>query len=273
VFCFSRRTDRFLYARPDYPAAFLICNAVILWLRGATRVKHFSCYYTFLGGALYQARWQMWARIIRCAARWVPEGTPITRHVDDSTKKKAGRQVEGMRHYRNGAGTARQEYRTLRGLNFVWGQMRVPVPGWPGQSVSVPIGLSLYLKEEQARKLNVPYQTRSALAREIVDLVAAELPTRRIRVVGDGGYATKETLRQLPAPVEVVSRRLISGKLMRCRGSRQPRAAGVRPRKGRCWGRQKPWPANARAGSPIPPKLGRSCKRGQGWGIRRCRGA
>ena len=66
--------------------------------------------------------------------------------------------------------TARQEYRTLRGLNFVWGQMRVPVPGWPGQRGSVPIGLSLYLKEEQARKLNVPYQTRSALAREIVVL-------------------------------------------------------------------------------------------------------
>ena len=92
-----------------------------LWLSGATRVKHFSCYYPFLGGALYQARWQLWARIIRCAARWVPEGTPITLHVDDSTKKKAGRQIEGMGHYRNGAGSARQEYRTLRGLNVVWG--------------------------------------------------------------------------------------------------------------------------------------------------------
>jgi DDE superfamily endonuclease len=184
-----------------------------LWLTGATSVKHFSCYYTFLGGALYQARWALWARIIRGAARWVPEGAPIILHVDDSTKKKAGRQIEGVGQYRNGAGSARQEYRTLRGLNFVWGQMRVPVPGWPGQSVSIPIGLSLYLKEEQARKLTVPYQTRSALAREIVDLVAAELPTRRIRVVGDGGYATKETLRQLPATVDVVSRMLISGKL------------------------------------------------------------
>ena len=91
--------------------------------------------------------------------------------------------------------------------------MRVPVPGWPGKQVSVPIGLSLYLKEEQACKVNVPYQTRSALAREIVDVVAAELPTRRIRVVGDGGYATKETLCQLPAGVDVISRMLISGKL------------------------------------------------------------
>ena len=184
-----------------------------LWLTGATTVKHFSCFYVFLGGALYQARWQVWARIIRCAARWVPEGAPIVLLVDDSTKKKAGRQIEGVGHYRNGAGSARQEYRTLRGLNFVWGVMRVPVPGWPGQRVSVPIGLSLYLKAEQADKLQLPYQTRSTLAREIVDFVAAQLPTRRIRVLGDGGYATKDYLHQLPATVDVVSRMLITGKL------------------------------------------------------------
>ena len=48
-----------------------------LWLTGATSVKHFSRFYVFLGGALYQARWQLWARIIRCAAQWVPAGAPI----------------------------------------------------------------------------------------------------------------------------------------------------------------------------------------------------
>jgi hypothetical protein len=181
-----------------------------LWLTGATSVKHFSCFYRFLGGALYEARWQVWARIIRGA---VPAEAVIVLLVDDSTKKKAGRQIEGVGHYRNGAGSARQEYRTLRGLNFVWGQMRVPVPGWLGQRVSIPIGLSLYLKEEQARKLNVPYQTRSALAREIVDFVAAQLPTRQLRVLGDGGYATKESLPQLPATVDMVGRMLITGKL------------------------------------------------------------
>jgi hypothetical protein len=72
--------------------------ATYLWLTGATSVKHFSCYYPFLGGALYQARWHLWARIIRCAARWVPEGAPIMLIVDDSTKKKAGPHIEGVGH-------------------------------------------------------------------------------------------------------------------------------------------------------------------------------
>jgi DDE superfamily endonuclease len=203
-----------------------------LWLTGATTVKHFSRFYPFLGGALYRARWQVWARIIRCAAQWVPAEATIMIVVDDSTKKKAGRQIEGIGHYRNGAGSARQEYRTLRGLNFVWGVMRVPVPGWSGQGVSVPIGLSLYLKEEQAHKLRLPYRSRSSLAREIVDFVAAQLPTRRIQVLSDGGYATKEYLPQLPTTVDVVSRMPITGKLYALPPKRMTPRRGCPPKKG-----------------------------------------
>jgi hypothetical protein len=54
--------------------------------------------------------------------------------------------------------------------------------------------LLLYLKEAQARKLKPSYLWCSALAREIVDFVAAQLPGRRLRVLADGGYATKEFL-------------------------------------------------------------------------------
>jgi hypothetical protein len=227
-----------------------------LWLTGASRVKHFSRFYVFLGGALYTARWQLWARIIRIAAQWVPPGEPIVIEVDDSTKKKAGTQIEGVAHYRNGAGSARQEYRTLRGLNFVWGIMRVPLSCWPGQQVSVPIGLSLYLKEEQARKLNLPYQSRSALAREIIDCVAAQLPTRQIRVLGDGGYATKDYLHQLPATVHVVGRMLITGKLYAPPPpSRGPRR-GCPPKKGPVLGSPKTLARKRSGWQPHPTEAG-----------------
>ena len=223
-----------------------------LWLTGATTVKHFSRFYVFLGGALYPARWTLWGRIIRCAAQWVPATDLIVLIVDDSTKKKAGRHIEGVGHYRNSAGSARQEYRTLRGLNFVWGIMRVPLPCWPGHSVSVPIGLSLYLKEEQARPLQLPYQSRSALAREIVDFVAAQLPARSIRVLSDGGYATKDYLHQLPATVHVVGRMLITGKLYapppQPRGPRR----GCPPKKGPLVGAPKTL-ARKRSGWQLHP--------------------
>jgi Transposase DDE domain len=184
-----------------------------LWLTGAATLKHFSRFYVFLGCPFYQARWRVWACILRHAAQLIPVDVPLVIELDDTTKKKAGRHIEGVAGYRNGAGSARQEYRTLRGLNFVLGVMRVPLRLWPGHAVTVPIGLELYLKAEQAHRYGRPYRSRSALARGIVDFVAGQLPGRQIRVLGDGGYATKECLRNLPDRVEVVSRLLLSGKL------------------------------------------------------------
>ena len=162
-----------------------------LWSSGAAQVKHFSRYYAFLGHALYQHRSALWARVIRCGASLVPAGAVIHVRLDDATMKKTGRHIQGAAYYRNGAGTARQEYRTLWGINLVWAIMRIPLTRWPGHHLSLPIGLELYLKEPLATKLKLPYHSRSALARRIVDQVATVLPTRAIRVATDGGYATQ----------------------------------------------------------------------------------
>jgi len=127
--------------------------------------------------------------------------------------KKTGRHIQGADHYRNGAGTARQAYRTLWGINLVWAIMRIPLTRWPGHHLSLPIGLELSLKEPLAHKLKLPYHSRSALARRIVDHMAAALPTRAIRVATDGGYATQAFLRDLPSNVEVVGRFFLTAKL------------------------------------------------------------
>ena len=116
-----------------------------LWITGATTVKHFSRFYVFLGGPLYNRCWQLWGAITRLAVQFIPPGEVIQVVFDDTTKKKAGTHIEGLARYRNGAGSARQAYHTLRGLNFVLGMMRVPLPRWPGHRLSIPIGLVLYL--------------------------------------------------------------------------------------------------------------------------------
>jgi len=50
----------------------------------------------------------------------------IDRRLDEATMKKTGRPIQGAAHYRHGAGTARQAYRTLWGINLVWAIMRIP---------------------------------------------------------------------------------------------------------------------------------------------------
>jgi hypothetical protein len=104
--------------------------------------------------------------------------------------------------------------------------------------------------------LTVPYQTRSALAREIVDFVAAQLPTRRIRVLGDGGYATKDTLQQLPATLDVVSRMLITGKLYAPPPPRSISRRGCPPKKGLLLGSPKTLARKRSGWQPHPTEAG-----------------
>ena len=227
-----------------------------LWGSGAAQVKHFSRYYAFLGQALYQRRYALWARVIRCGASLVPAGAVIHVRLDDATMKKTGRHIQGAAHYRNGAGTARQEYRTLWGINLVWAIMRIPLTRWPGHHLSLPIGLELYLKEPLANKLKLPYHSRSALARRIVDHMAAALPTRAIRVATDGGYATQSFLRDLPRNVDVVGRFLLTAKLYQLPPPRVKGQRGAPRKKGAVIGSPKTLATSAAAWQPHPQEAG-----------------
>ena len=244
-----------------------------LWLTGATTVKHFSRFYVFLGGALYQARWQLWARIIRWRPSGCPRGAHRTRRSTTRPRKKRGARSKASPTTATVRARRARNIARCGGSTLCGGSCACRCRGGPSTRLSVPIGLSLYLKEEQARPLQLPYQSRSALAREIVDFVAAQLPARPIRVLGDGGYATKECLRKLPATVHVVSRMLITGKLY----APPPQPAGPRrgcpPKKVPYWAPPKPLRVSATAGSPIPPKRGPWSKRGLACGISSSRDA
>lgn len=227
-----------------------------VWLTGATTVKHFSRFYVFLGGPLYQQRWHLWGAVIRLAAQLVPAGEVIRVSFDDTTKKKAGTHIEGLARYRNGAGSARQEYRTLRGVNFVLGIMHIPLTRWPGHYLSVPVGCELYLKEPPAQSLNVPYQSRSQLARAILDFVAEQVPGRSIRSLADGGYATKDYVRQLPRAAHVVGRVPINAKLYELPPAPAPKRRGAPRKKGALIGSPTTLAQTPQGWAPHPSEAG-----------------
>jgi hypothetical protein len=227
-----------------------------LWLTGATAVKHFSRFYVFLGSPLYQHRWHLWGAVIRFAAQYIPAGEVIRVSFDDTTKKKAGRQIEGLARYRNGAGSARQEYRTLRGVNFVLGIMHIPLTRWPGHCLSIPVGCELYLKVAQAQACHVPYRSRSQLVRTILDFVAAQVPGRSIRSSADGGYATKDYVRQLPPRTQIVGRFPVSAKLYEVPPPPRPQRRGAPRKKGALIGSPKLLAQTATGWTPHPHEAG-----------------
>ena len=228
-----------------------------MWLSGAAAVKHFSRYYAFLGGPLYKARSTFWRRIIRYSATLVPPDQVINSDLDDGTIKKSGPHIEGASHYRNGAGTARQEYRTLWGVHLIWAIMRIPLRHWPGHYLSVPIGFAFSLKEDLARQLKVPYWSRSQLARRIIDSAAHQLSNRRLCVAADGEYATKAFFRHLPANVEVVGRLLITAPLYKLLSNGVKRGRGAPRKKGDRIGSPKTLANTPTGWRPHPPRSGR----------------
>jgi hypothetical protein len=227
-----------------------------LWRSGATQVKHFSRYSAFLGCALYQRRYALWARVMRYGASLVPADTVIDVRLEDATMKKSGRHIHGAAHYRNGAGTARQDYRSLWGINLVWALMRLPLPGWPGHPLSLPIGLELYVKEPLATKLKLPYHSRSTLARRLIDHGAPTLPTRAIRVATDGGYATQAFLRDLPSNVAVVGRFVLTATRYQLPPPRVKGQRGAPRKKGAVIGSPKTLVTSASAWQPHPHEAG-----------------
>jgi hypothetical protein len=227
-----------------------------LWLTGATTVKHFSQFYVCLGCPLYTQRWHLWGAVIRQAARFVPESEVLGVTFDDTTKKKAGTHIEGLGRYRHGAGSARQAYRTRRGLHFVLGIMRIPLTRWPGHRLSVPIGLELSRKPDQAKALHMPYRSRSQLARDILDCMAAQGPGRPIRSLADGGYATKDYARQLPDAAHVVGRFPISAKLDTLPPTPTKKRRGAPRKKGDLIGSPKTRVQTSQGWAPHPWEAG-----------------
>ena len=186
----------------------------------------------FFGTAFHSNQDLLFRQVIRLAATYVPEGRPIRVIFDETTCKKSGSKIEGASSYRNGAGTARQEWRTLYGVNFVIGLMQVPLRPWESV-LSVPIGLRLYLKRKEAAHLDRAYRSRSELAREMLDLVSEEVgPRRTVISIQDGNYSTKKFLRGLPENVEVVGRLPIDSKLYEAPEEPPPGKPGRKPQKG-----------------------------------------
>jgi hypothetical protein len=226
------------------------------WLTGATTVKHFSRFSVFLGCPLYHRRWHLWGAVIRLAVQFVPESEVIRVIFDDTTKKTAGRHIAGRDRDRQGAGSARQAYRTRRGLHCVLGIMRMPLTRWPGHRLSVPVGLARYLQPTQATALNVPYRSRSQLARALLDCVAQQGPGRPLRSLADGGYATKDSVRQWPQATHGVGRWPISAQLYTLPPTPTPKRRGAPRNKGDLIGSPPTLAPTSKGWAPHPREAG-----------------
>jgi hypothetical protein len=153
-------------------------------------------------------------------AAFVPGDAPIRLAVDDSLFGRSGKQVYGAAWQYDGSQASGQGPKIGYGNNWVIVTLIVRLP-FMERAVSVPLLQRLWQPDPQAkvkhkdgrkRQPNPDYPSKPELARQILDVVAARFPARRIELVGDSAYATK-AMRGLHERVCVTSRLKSNAKL------------------------------------------------------------
>jgi DDE superfamily endonuclease len=185
-----------------------------------------------------RARWQPDRLGLLLAAliteRFLDPGAPVTIAVDDTLLQRWGRRVWGC-FYHHDATANSEKTAVAWGNNWVVVGICIKLP-FLERTVCLPVLFRLWRPRRpeyaKADKLDPERPGKPAMAREMVDLLAARLPGRRIDVVGDAAYAT-EAWRGLGASVTITSRLRSNAAMYAPKPGRTGKRG--RPRK---WGRR-----------------------------------
>ncbi len=152
----------------------------------------------------------------------VPIPGRLTLLVDDTLVHKRGEQVRGAGWFRDAVASTKKRVATARGHNWVVLAVAYTPPLCGAPVLAIP--LSARLRQPGKGKPGC-----AALAREMLDEALGWFPGRAVTLVGDGAYACKEVLRDLPERVTFVGRMRGDAALYDPRVPKSPR--GKRGRK------------------------------------------
>lgn len=201
---------------------------------GRSRPKHHSAYYRFLSRGAWAAD-ALGKVLLRLLLRWLPE--ELEAQVDDTLCKRGGPHFfgAGMHHDASGS-TYGRGTRAGRRVSFAFGHNWVvlsvwlPCPWRVGHGWAIPLLLRLYRSRKHCPKRE--HRKRTELAAELVRLLSSWLPEgRRLHLTGDGEYACKTLVRELPEDVVFTGPMVMDAALYESPGAY--RGHGRRRRKGK----------------------------------------
>jgi hypothetical protein len=123
----------------------------------------------------------------------------ITLLVDDTLSHKRGKSVWGMGWFRDAVASTANRVVTASGHNWVVVAVALCVPGTGVVILAIPLMARLHLPGKGQPSC-------ATLAREMLQEIVGWFPGRTFSLVGDGAYACKEMLANLPERVTFVGR-------------------------------------------------------------------
>lgn len=129
---------------------------------------------------------------------------PLRFVIDDTLAPHKGPQVFGLGCHVDAVRSTRKTKVFTFGHVWVTLALVVQVP-FSTRPWAIPLLARLYRNKKACADAGAPYRTKTALARELIEVVLGWLPTGVVTVLLDSGYANRTVLRGLPDRVQVVA--------------------------------------------------------------------
>lgn len=196
----------------------------------ATRWKHIRSFHRFFS----KSRWDhdpLGLTLVRMIDALVPKHLPLVAAVDDTLGRHSGKTIAAASMHRDPLlSTA---VRPMFHWGHLWVVLGITIRLF-NKTWCLPVLFRLYRSEKECAKKKRPYRTLAELGAELIALLAAALPHRRILVVGDGAFSNHSVVQGRPSNVTFIGRSRLDAALYavappRKRGQMgRPRLRGAR---------------------------------------------
>ncbi len=205
--------------------------SAVLRVMGLHREQHFQNYHRVLNRAVWSTRHASRLLLQQLVNVFAPSGV-LVMGIDDTVERRRGKRIAAKGIYRDPVRSSHEHFVKASGLRWLSLMLLVKIP-WAQRVWALPFLTVLAPSERYDQTCNRRHKSLTDWARQMLTQVRRWLPHRAIVLVADSSFAALElleALRQLPKPVQVVTRLRLDAALYHPAPERQAKQLG-RPRK------------------------------------------
>ena len=204
--------------------------SAILQVMGLQHESDFQTYHRVLSRAVWSSRKASRILLQQLVGTFAPSGV-LVMGIDDTIERRWGKRIAARGIYRDPVRSSDSHFVKTSGLRWLSLMLLVEIP-WAQRVWALPFFTVLAPSERYHQTRGTRHKTLLDWARQMLIQVRRWLPQRAIILVADSSFAALEwleALRQLPMPVNVVTRLRLDAALYDPAPQRHPKQMG-RPR-------------------------------------------
>lgn len=207
--------------------------AAVLRIVGLSGERRFETYHRVLNRAVWSS-WALSQVLLRWLVKTFAATGPILIGIDDTIERRRGAKIKAKGIYRDPVRSSHSHFVKASGLRWLSLMLLVPIP-WAQRVWALPFLTVLAPSERYYAGRKRTHKKLTDWARQMLLQLRRWLPTRRLVVVADSGFAVLSLLwrmTQLTRPVAMITRFRLDAALFKPALPRRPHQPGRPRRKG-----------------------------------------